>query len=169
MPLYIVIYSNLFLSCWKLILGEFFCFLNKPSVSKHLRGAGGGGQGRQVFQHPPTSKSPPHPPPPLRSAPRFLSAQRHPTVPFINVSSRSPILSVERPWRLVVLPRFAPTPQTITLLPTPPPSMDFRGLKIYLGLIWQQLSKFLPLRQLVIQPQGAMSYLGPDTSKFIVA
>ena len=55
------------LSCWKLILGEGVSklFRNTP-VSKHLRCMGGG---RQVFQHPPTSKSSTPPLPPLRFPP----------------------------------------------------------------------------------------------------
>ena len=73
MPLYLV----------KLILGGVFenCLETRPLFRNTF-----GGGGRQFFQHP---RVPPPSPRPLRSAPRFLSAQWHPTVPFINVFSHS--------------------------------------------------------------------------------
>ena len=126
---------------------------------------GGGGRSSNIHQHP--RVRPPTPSPLLRSAPCFLSAQRHPTVPFINVSSQTyifPNSECRKTVEVCHFTPFCPKPETITLLTTPPSSTDFRGLKIYFGFIWQQLSKFLAFLQAlhklksccsqsVIQPQ----------------
>ena len=72
-------------------------------------------------------------------------------------------VSVEIPQSFVVLPRFAPTPKTITLLATPPPSMDFEDLFwVLLGSNCRSsypsykpcISSKVVVGQSVIQPQA---------------
>ena len=102
-----IIYCYLFLSCWKLILGQ--CFEIRL-LFRNIFGGGGGGRSSNIHQHP---RVRPPPLPASRSAPRFLSAQRHPTVPFINVASQShnfPNSECRKTVEICRLTPFCPNP-----------------------------------------------------------
>ena len=169
--------SYLFLSCWKLIFGEGVSklFRNTPYVSKHFRWGG------QVFhQHP---RVPPH-----RTFQSIGRVSKHPPQESTN---NSRILRYSGPRFLSPMVEFC---RLTPFCPNPPKQSPLPYLQLHLqvwtlgvsgfmlGFIWQQLSTFfLPL---LLQARhklksccwtagdsapGATSYLGPDTSRFIVA
>ena len=148
------------------------------SVSKHLRW----GRGGEVFQHPPTSKNPPPPLPPLRSAfPRRPTASNGSVHKCFLLISQFYLFYVSKRRR--ALSSYPVLPQPPTQLPYVQLHLQAWTLRVsrfILGLIWQQLSKFLPLLQAQHKLKnccwtvgdsapGAMSYLGPHTSRLIVA
>ena len=132
--------------------------------------------------HPTVRPRPPLPHhPPLHSAPRFLSAQRHPTV---NVSPQSHNFPTSECRKTVEICRLTP------FCPNPPKQLPYVQLHLQawsLGVSRfilrlfgrRQLSKFLPLQAMHNlksccwtvgdSAPGAKSHVGLDTSRVIVA
>ena len=150
--------------CFETVSKHALCF-ETPSV-----GWGGGGRSSNI-----------HPSPPPRLAPLRASSA---TVLLINVSSQSqnfPNSECRKTVEICRLTPFCPNPKKqLPYLQLQLQSWTRGVSRLTWGLFDQQLSKFLPFLQALQKLKkccwtagpsapGAMSYLGPDTSRFIVA
>ena len=166
MPLYIAIYScYLFLSCWKLILGEGVSklFRNTPSVLKHVfcfetPSLLGGRRRSSNIQE--------SAPPPLRSTlPQRPTASNGSVHKCFLPISQFPLFLMSKDRRDLSSYFVLPQPlKPITLLTTPPPSMDFGVSRFILDLFGSNCRNSYPyykpcisskvvVGQSVIQPQ----------------
>ena len=117
------------------------------------------GRSSNIHQHPRVC-------PPL--PPRFFSAQRNPTVPFINVKSHNfPNFKCRKNAELCRLTRFCPntnTPKQLPYLQLRLQAWTVGVSRFVLGFIWQQLSKFLPLLQALHKLKSCCWTVGDSAS-----